>query len=101
MTGLLDPFTPAVGTPAAHRPPTPRAVLRRPRLLEALAEERPLVVVVAPAGYGKTTALSEWCRHHPRPCAWLTLDDRHDDPRVLLRAIGGAVDAALERAADG
>src|SRR3954464_7141694 len=84
--------------PAAVRPelgPPHRQLpaVRRTRLLEALggAAERPLAVLVAPAGYGKTTLLREWCAHDPRPSAWLILPRRHDDPLRLLRAIARAV----------
>src|SRR6478736_3303257 len=54
----------ALQAPTA-RPPLPRkAMVRRPRLVRALrmAREVPLAVVVAPAGYGKTTLLAEWAR---------------------------------------
>ncbi|HEY6887343.1 MAG TPA: hypothetical protein VI300_06170, partial [Solirubrobacter sp.] len=62
---------------------------------------RPFAVVIAPAGYGKTTLLRDWCAHDPRPSAWLSLDCRHDDPLVLLRSIASAADEAFSRAAEG
>jgi LuxR family maltose regulon positive regulatory protein len=70
--------------------------VRRPRLLAALdqAGAVPFIVLVAPAGYGKTTLLSEWCARDPRPSAWVTLERRHDDPLLLLRAIARAVEGA-------
>jgi LuxR family transcriptional regulator, maltose regulon positive regulatory protein len=67
----------------------PRARLVR-RLLEADAV--PLVVVVAPAGYGKTTVLSQWAEHDPRPFAWIRLDSRHDDPGDLIASIGDTLE---------
>ncbi len=83
--------------PAADRPS-----VRRPRLLQALrADGRPLVAVVAPAGYGKTTLLREWCALDRRPSAWLSLGRRHDDPLVLLREIARTVDQAAAAARDG
>src|SRR4051794_23927081 len=83
--------------PAPGVPP-----VRRPRLLQALrAGGGPLVAVVAPAGYGKTTLLREWCALDRRPSAWLTLGRRHDDPLVLLREIARAVDRAAAATRDG
>jgi LuxR family transcriptional regulator, maltose regulon positive regulatory protein len=51
----------------------------------------PVTTVVAPAGYGKTTLLSQWAARDARPFAWLTLDDRDNDPVVLLRHIAAAL----------
>src|SRR5436305_1213357 len=47
--------------------------------------------IVAPAGYGKTTLLSQWAERDSRPFAWVTLDDRDNDPVVLLRHIAAAL----------
>src|SRR6476469_6052617 len=47
----------------------------RPRLVRVLAgTRRPLALVAAPAGYGKTTLIEEWERADPRPFAWVTID---------------------------
>src|SRR5947199_7171773 len=51
----------------------------------------PVTTVVAPAGYGKTTLLSQWADRDSRPFAWVTLDDRDNDPVVLLRHIAAAL----------
>jgi LuxR family maltose regulon positive regulatory protein len=62
-----------------------RAVVRV-ELLEKL-ERNPdmgIVVVDAPPGYGKTTAIAQWVRRDRRPCSWLTLGRDHDAPDVLL-----------------
>jgi LuxR family transcriptional regulator, maltose regulon positive regulatory protein len=55
------------------------------------AESGPLVTVVAPAGYGKTTLLAKWAEADPRPFAWVALDGRDDDVMVFLRYIAAAV----------
>jgi LuxR family maltose regulon positive regulatory protein len=51
----------------------------------------PFTVVVAPAGYGKTTLLARWEEADPRPFAWVALDARDADPIVLLRYIAAAI----------
>jgi LuxR family maltose regulon positive regulatory protein len=43
-----------------------------------------LTLVSAPAGFGKTTLVSEWAAESQRPVAWLSLDEGDSDPRVLL-----------------
>src|SRR3954469_11769038 len=51
----------------------------------------PVTTVVAPAGYGKTTLLSQWAARESRAFAWVTVDDRDNDPVVLLRHIAAAL----------
>jgi LuxR family transcriptional regulator, maltose regulon positive regulatory protein len=66
----------------------------RERLVRRLidAREVPVALIVAPAGYGKTTVLSEWAELDGRPFAWVTLDDEDNDARSLLSAIAFALD---------
>ena len=52
----------------------------------------PVAVIAAPAGYGKTTLLAQWAARDPRPFGWVTLDERDDDPLVLLRHVAAAID---------
>ena len=53
----------------------------------------PVVSVVAPAGYGKTTLLSQWAERSGQPFAWVSLDERDNDPKVLLTYVAEALDA--------
>jgi ATP/maltotriose-dependent transcriptional regulator MalT/DNA-binding SARP family transcriptional activator len=57
------------------RPNPGEHVLERPRLLQALHENvsRPLTLVVAEAGYGKTTLLASFARALRRPVVWYSL----------------------------
>ena len=55
----------------------------------------PLVVLAAPAGYGKSTVLTEWSKTTPRQAIWLQLDERDDDPAVLLGYLAVAIDRAI------
>jgi LuxR family maltose regulon positive regulatory protein len=84
-------------TALAHRRRRPAfrpGLVARARLARRLAgaAEVPLALVVAPAGYGKTTALSEWAEQDPRPFAWLALEREDDDPARLVAAVALALD---------
>lgn len=58
----------------------------RGELVDRLLESRdhPVVLVAAPAGYGKSVLVSQWAAQDPRPFAWLAVDAADDDPTVLL-----------------
>jgi LuxR family maltose regulon positive regulatory protein len=49
------------------------------------------VLLTAPAGYGKTTVLAQWAPRDPRPFAWISVDERDNDPIVLLRHVALAL----------
>jgi LuxR family transcriptional regulator, maltose regulon positive regulatory protein len=76
--------------PLKLTPPPPRdGVLLRPDLQSLLSEVRlhPITLVVAPAGYGKTTLLAQWVLELSRtgaPVGWLTLDRSERDPAMFL-----------------
>src|SRR6516162_9062819 len=61
-------------------------VVSRPRLIERLNEglHRKLTLISAPAGFGKTTLVSEWVAGCERPIAWLSLDEADNDPARFL-----------------
>jgi LuxR family maltose regulon positive regulatory protein len=68
----------------------------RPRLSAALsaALTRELVVVSAPAGFGKSSAIAEWAAGCGTPVAWLSLDDADNDPVRFWRHVAAALDVA-------
>jgi LuxR family transcriptional regulator, maltose regulon positive regulatory protein len=77
-------------------PPLVRpGTIRRSSLPERLARDdsHPIVSVVAPAGYGKTTLLSQWAEADTQAFAWISVDEGDNDPRVLLTYIAAALDA--------
>jgi LuxR family transcriptional regulator, maltose regulon positive regulatory protein len=90
----------ALATIGIAPPRPPHATVRRPRLVGPLCErgEADVAVLVAPAGYGKTTVLCEWAARDPRPFAWVTLDARDNEPLRLLSRISRATDAARAEA---
>lgn len=65
-----------------HRPRLPQRFVTRPRLIDKLndatkinagAFSHRLTLISAPAGYGKSTLLSEWCNQSPLAVNWLSL----------------------------
>ena len=73
--------------------PRPDLVPRR-RLAERLDEglARGLMLVCAPAGYGKTVLLAGWARRGQPPAAWLSLDAGDNDPARFWRHGVAALD---------
>jgi len=57
-------------------------LVSRPRLIRKLSEglTSPLTLISAPAGFGKTTLLSEWIAAYQGPAAWLSLDEGDNAP---------------------
>jgi len=66
-------------------PPRPK-VIHRPRLMERLKAglQSKLILISAPAGFGKTALASEWISSCKRPTAWLSLDECDNDPIRFL-----------------
>ncbi len=62
-------------------PPVRADLVPRPRLTNQmqLGIQRPLTLIAAPAGFGKTTLLSAWLEHAPNPIAWISLEPGDDD----------------------
>jgi len=69
-------------------PPPPPKIVSRPRLIkrlnDGLSASRKLTLISAPAGFGKTTLVSEWVAGGNRPTAWLSLDESDSDPVRFL-----------------
>ena len=68
-------------------------MVSRPRLSERLNEglHRKLTLISAPAGFGKTTLVSQWLVGCGRPAAWLSLDEGENDPIRFLTYLVAAV----------
>src|SRR4030042_4084541 len=79
--------TPILATKLYIPPPRSKIVLR-PRLIERLNEGlssgHKLTLISAPAGFGKTTLVSEWVAGCGRPVPWLSLDEGDNDPTRFL-----------------
>jgi LuxR family transcriptional regulator, maltose regulon positive regulatory protein len=90
----------ALVTTKVRVPRTRTELVPRPRLREALVrnEGRRLTLVSAPAGFGKTTLLSEWFEDRSedgRPVAWLSLEEADNDPARFLAYLVSALRSAL------
>ena len=77
-------------------------MVRRSALIHQLVGSRvfPVVLLTAPAGYGKTTVLAQWAAADPRLFAWLTVDEAHNDAQQLHRDLDEAI-ASLRRRSPG
>ena len=66
--------------------------IARPRLSDLLegSLDRALILVSAPAGYGKTTLVSSWLKEKQIPSAWLSLDDNDNDPVRFIQYLFAA-----------
>ncbi len=87
-------------------PPARPDLISRPRLIERLNAglHRKLTLISAPAGFGKTTLLSEWAAGCRRPVAWVSLDEGDNDLVRFLAYLVGAlqkVDKAIGQSVQG
>ena len=85
-----------------HPPGVRPGIVVRTALLGRLAATRvPVITLVAPPGYGKTTLMAQWAQRTESRVAWLSCDDADNDPVVLLSALAvalsriGPVDPAI------
>src|SRR5438034_8622882 len=87
-----EKVTPILAT-KLYLPPLRPNVVSRPRLIERLNEglHRNLILIAAPAGFGKTTLVSEWLAGGARPTAWLSLDDQDNDLTRFLTYLVAAL----------
>lgn len=79
--------------------PTTRSnLVSRPRLVAQLNESldlnHRLTLVSAPAGFGKTTLISEWISSAKRPAAWLSVAESDNDPNIFFDYLTAALNQA-------
>ena len=77
-----------------HRPRVTADLVHRPRLKASLNDglDHPLILVAAPAGFGKSTLLSAWLETCSRPHAWISLNEADNDLGVFLAYFLGAIE---------
>ena len=78
--------TPTILITKLHQPETPAVHIHRQRLVQTLDDSRhlPLQLIIAPAGYGKTTLLSGWLGYTDWPASWYSIDESDNDLRQFL-----------------
>jgi len=83
-----------------HPPRIAGDVVHRVRVRERLERglHRPVTLVCAPAGYGKTTLLSDWLAGSGYPYIWLSLDESDNDLAVFLNYFVAAIRIAYPQA---
>src|SRR6478609_2407084 len=97
VRGALVPSMDQLSDVKLHPPSRRASWVDRPRLMEAMAQavRRPVTLVAAPAGYGKTTVVAQALQGEGCPdSAWVSLDAGDNDPVRLWSHVA----AALERA---
>ena len=85
--------------------------IKRQRLIDKLnvGSSFKLVLISAPAGFGKTLLLSEWAKETDKPVAWISLDEEDNDPvrfwsyfiaslQTINEKLGTAAQASLNSA---
>jgi len=84
-------------TTKLHIPAVRASHISRPRLLDQLNQgwTRKLCLISAPAGYGKSTLVSEWIHQLNAPAAWLSLDAYDNDPVRFWTYFEYALDTLL------
>jgi len=89
-----EPITDPIIAGKLHRPPVDRDHVHRPRLLEQLDlhRRRPLTLVSAPAGYGKSVLISSWLESCDISSAWLSLDKNDSNLRLFISYFIAAVE---------
>ena len=82
--------------------PRPKSV-PRPRLIERLNESlhQKLTLISAPAGFGKTTLVSEWIAGSKQLAAWLSLDEGDSDPTRFLSYLVAALRSVAPNIGEG
>jgi LuxR family transcriptional regulator, maltose regulon positive regulatory protein len=106
LAALYNGFMPIAVLATKLYIPSPRpSIVLRPRLIErlnaALVSGSKVTLISAPAGFGKTTLISEWLVNYDRPVAWLSLDEGDNDPIRFLTYLITALQTLALREAEG
>jgi LuxR family transcriptional regulator, maltose regulon positive regulatory protein len=114
LVGVAQPAAVFLRSTKLQLPATPANLLQRPRLTEQFSrslhdapvagspsqrrDRTLLTLLTAPAGYGKTTLLSEWLHHAgDLDVAWLSLDPEDNDLGQFWRSVVAALQTSLPK----
>jgi LuxR family maltose regulon positive regulatory protein len=83
-----------------HQPPAEDDLVSRSRLFLRLDKglQRPLTLVSAPAGYGKSILVSSWLKTCEYPHVWVSLDERDSQFELFLGYFLGAIESLFPAA---
>jgi len=85
------------GTKPTTESPAHSHIIKRPRLTKRLDDPRArILLLVAPAGYGKTTLARQWLAQYQRPVAWYRATTASADVAALAVGLAAEIDAALD-----
>jgi len=85
------------GTKPTTESPAHTYIIKRPRLTKRLDDSRArIILLVAPAGYGKTTLARQWLAGYQRPVAWYRATTASADVAALATGLAAEIDAALD-----
>lgn len=95
-------YTTSIIQTKLHRPSLPVDMVLRPRLTTWLEQHRgrPLTLIAAPAGYGKSTLAQCWLESLDCPTAWVSLDEHDDDLVTFLNYFLAAVQSIFPGGGD-
>jgi len=81
-------------------PPVPKTFVPRTKLLKRIEAniKKPLTLISAPAGYGKSVLMSSWLEKSRYPNAWLSLDERDNDFRTFAIYFVAAIQGVFPEA---
>jgi ATP/maltotriose-dependent transcriptional regulator MalT len=87
-----DPLGTQVEKTESELPPAQRHIIKRPRLTRLLDEaEARVLLLVAPAGYGKTTLAREWVGMNERRALWCHIESSSRDPASMANTLASSV----------
>ena len=97
--GLQAPVKPdiAILKTKLFMPTCPDRLVERTRLASelAVAATKGLTVILAPAGFGKSTLATQWARNSGQPVSWLSLDEDDNDPSRFLVYLVAAIATSI------
>src|SRR5581483_9981269 len=86
-------MTARAGTTQSTRAHRPGRIIERPRLIKLLDDaDAPVILIVAPAGYGKTTLARQWARTL-RGVIWVAATPSHRDVVTFSEDVAAGIDA--------
>jgi LuxR family maltose regulon positive regulatory protein len=99
---IVDMMSIPLLTTKLYIPPVRPGRVPRPRLIARLEEgvKGPLTIISAPAGYGKTTLISDWVHENRTKVGWLSLDESDNEPDRFLCYLIHAIKKAIPEVGD-